>query len=749
MRRQNICLFSESGRNSTLKPEFFLILFVAITVSLEAQTPSSLLAPNRPVTNNYFGTEVIDPYRWMENGGSKELRDWMKAQDDHARALLDALPVRKQIFQELRQLDSALNTFPGALTQVGDRWFYMRTPPPADVYELFMREGLDGKEKLVFNPQNLASANGSHFSLNFYHVSPDTKYVICPVSQGGSEQSILRIVDAATGITVDRPIERATFASWLPDSRGFFYCQLSAEHNQLPATDRYPRYRVYLHYLGNDLEKDRPVFGYGLSTNVAMEPTFSSSVGTGWGCSFMIGEVRNGVGPFCELYVAPLSSCAETEIPWRRICRFSDEILSYVADGNTLFLRSRKHAPRVTLLKVSLADPNLSEAKTFLQESDRVLGSVAVARDALYVTVSDSMVTHLLRITRGAPQQPEEIKLPVIGSISRIVGDPRRAGVFLALVSWTEPSAYYRFEPATRDFAKIKMPGDESEKVLPLEVKEVMAKSPDGTDVPLTILYRRGLKLDGHRPTLLFGYGAYGFSQTPGFELSREPWFERGGIYAIAHVRGGGEFGAAWQMAGKGPNKMNGVADFIACAEYLLNQGYTSRDKLAAQSISAGGVLVGRALTERPELFRAVVIEAGALDALRFEVTANGPANIPEWGSIQSKEGFNALLKMSPYAHLTAGTLYPAVLLTTGINDPRVDPWQSCKMAARLQASTTSGHPVLLRVNYDDGHFQTTLSSMYEHHADIWTFLLWQLGEATTQNRGPNGAREVMRLTNP
>jgi len=227
----------------------------------------------------------------------------------------------------------------------------------------------------------------------------------------------------------------------------------------------------------------------------------------------------------------------------------------------------------------------------------------------------------------------------------------------------------------------------------------------------------------------LFGYGAYGFSQTPGFELSRAPWFKRGGIYAIAHVRGGGEFGTAWQMAGKGPHKMRGVADFIACAEYLLSEGYTSRDKLAAQSISAGGVLVGRSFTERPDLFRTVVIEAGALDALRFEVTANGPANIPEWGSTQSREGFDALRKMSPYEHIIAGTHYPGVLLTTGINDPRVEPWQSCKMAARLQAATTSGRPILLSVNYDEGHFQTTLSSMYEHQADIWTFLLWQLGE--------------------
>lgn len=730
MRRQidNTVPFPGPGWSPGLNPIFALVFSIAL--SLEAQI-SPPLATSRPVTNSYFGIQVIDPYRWMENAGSTELREWMKAQSDYARARLDGLPVRNQILEELRQLDSALNTFPGALNPVGSRWFYMRTPPPTDVYQLFMREGLTGEEKLIFDPQSLKSTGGSHVSLNFYHVAPDARCVICPVSQGGSEEIELRIVDVASGKLMDQPIEKASFASWLPDSRGFFYSQLPSGYKNLPATARYARQRVYLHYLGTRVEQDRPIFGFGLSSNVPMEPNFFSSIGTGWDCSFMIGEVKDGVGPCRELYVAPLSSCTQPEIPWRRICRFDDEILGYTLDGNTLFLRSRKHAPQGKLLQVLCADPDLSKAKTFLPERDLTLYSVAVARDALYVTMSDPMVVHLFRITRDVPGQPGEIKLPVIGSVSRVISDPRRDGVILALESWSEPSAYYHFDPTTGEFTKIKIPGDESAKALPLDVKEVTVRSPDGTAVPLTILYRRGLKLDGHRQTLLFGYGAYGMSQAPGYELGREPWFRRGGIYAIAHVRGGGEFGSAWQMAGKGPNKMNGVADFIACAEYLVKNGYTSRDKLAAQSISAGGVLVGRALTERPDLFRAVVIEVGALDALRFEVTANGPANIPEWGSTQSREGFDALLKMSPYEHIVIGTRYPAVLLTTGSNDPRVEPWQSCKMAARLQAATTGGRPILLSINYDEGHFQTTLSSIYGHQADIWTFLLWQLGESS------------------
>jgi prolyl oligopeptidase len=373
----------------------------------------------------------------------------------------------------------------------------------------------------------------------------------------------------------------------------------------------------------------------------------------------------------------------------------------------------------------------MSEAKLVLAQTDRVLASVSVSQDALYAKLDDGRVGHLLRIPPGVGAKAEELRLPVIGSISRVTHDPRRPGVILALVSWSEPSAYYAFDPRTAAFTKLRMEGDESAKTAALEVAQTTVRSKDGTLVPLTILSRKGLPRDGCRPTLLFGYGAYGMAQTPSFELSRQPWFARGGVYAVAHVRGGGEFGQEWHLGGKGPKKLNGVADFIACAEYLVSEHYTSPAKLAAQSISAGGVLVGHAITERPELFRAAVIEAGALDALRFEVTANGPPNVPEWGSTRTKEGFEALRAMSPYEHIKPGTSYPAILFTTGINDPRVEPWQSAKMAARLQVATSSGRPVLLSINYDEGHFQTTLSSINNHQADIWTFLLWQLEETT------------------
>ena len=706
----------------------FSTLLLALTVRADGQVAPPPMAPLRPVTNSYFGVAVVDPFRWMEEATSPEMRQWMKAQSDYARATLAGLPARQPLLAELRQLDSTLDGFPGALNLVGSRYFYLRTPPPTDVYQLFIRDGLNGPENLVFDPQTLRSAGAGHSALYFYHPAPDGKYVVCPVARGGSEDLVLLTLAVDRRQLVDQPIEHASFTGWLPDSHGFFYSRSRPRTAGMSVGAEGTR-DVCWHRLGTSIENDQRIFGFENATNVPLLKSYSASVNAAPGSSYLVAEVRNGVGPYCELYLAPLAGCAEAQIPWRPVCHFADEIMEPALDGDQLLLHSRKHAAGGQWLQVPCADPDIARATVLLPEPRGIAGSISVAQDALYTTMRVNQVNHLLRIVRGGSGEPQEIPLPVVGSISRIICDPRRDGIILALVSWSEPSAYYDYDPATGKFSKIQMPGDQAAKTEPLDVREANVTSADGTQVPLTVLCHRGLPRDGRRPTLLFGYGAYGAAQGPGFELSRVPWFDRGGVYAIAHVRGGGELGPAWQLAGQGPRKLNGVADFIACAEYLIAERYTSPRKLAARSLSAGGVLVGRALTERPDLFQAVVIEAGALDALRFEATPNGPPNIPEWGSVQTPEGFAALQAMSPYEHIQPGTPYPAVLLTTGINDHRVEPWQPAKMAARLAAATSSGRPILLSVNYDEGHFQTTLSSFYEHEADIWSFLLWQLGE--------------------
>lgn len=338
-------------------------------------------------------------------------------------------------------------------------------------------------------------------------------------------------------------------------------------------------------------------------------------------------------------------------------------------------------------------------------------------------------ISRMLRVPYGLKPELERIALPFEGSVLYAGTDPRLRGALLFMSSWTRTPRVYAYDPLTKQVTDTAIqpagPYDDAG----TEVHEVKVPSYDGTLVPLSILHAKGLRLDGSNPTFLTGYGAYGSSQSAYADPVRLAWYERGGIYAVCHVRGGGEYGEDWHLAGKGPTKPNTWRDFIACAEYLVEKKYTSPSHLGGGGTSAGGILIGRAITERPDLFGAAIIQVGALDMLRFETTANGVSNLPEFGSTKTEEGFQALYAMSAYHHIKDQTSYPAVLLKTGINDPRVAPWEPAKMAARLQAATRSGKPVLLRVDYAGGHGGGSGAEQERQSlADSWSFLLWQFG---------------------
>jgi prolyl oligopeptidase len=303
--------------------------------------------------------------------------------------------------------------------------------------------------------------------------------------------------------------------------------------------------------------------------------------------------------------------------------------------------------------------------------------------------------------------------------------------VLIASASWTRGGGLHSFDPANKTLTDTGLrPRGKFDDVEGYESVEVQVPSHDGVLIPLSILHKKGIALDGSHPTLVNGYGAYGMTMSVHFNPTNLAWLERGGVLAYAHVRGGGEFGKDWHRAGQKSTKPNTWKDFIACCEYLVQKGYTSPAKLAGVGGSAGGILIGRAVTERPDLFAAAILQVGCLDMLRMETTTNGVPNIPEFGTVTSKEGFDGLLAMSAYAHVVDGTKYPAVLLLHGINDPRVEPWMSAKMTARLQAATASGKPILFRVDYDAGHgIGSTREQHQQQLADQWAFLLWQMGE--------------------
>jgi prolyl oligopeptidase len=362
--------------------------------------------------------------------------------------------------------------------------------------------------------------------------------------------------------------------------------------------------------------------------------------------------------------------------------------------------------------------------------SDAVVTAMQAAADALYVQKLDGGLGKLWRLPYDGGTATE-IRLPFEGAIQEMFVNPAEPGVFVRLASWTKSSLIFHYDPKTSAMADTKIIPVSPVDFSGIESEEVKVKSTDGTMVPLSIVHQRGLKLDGSHPTLLHGYGAYGITYDPAFDPTSLAWLERGGVVAVAHVRGGGEYGEDWHSGGRKATKKNTITDFLACAQYLIDHKYTSPQHLAGEGTSAGGLTIGGAITERPDLFGAAVDNVGDSDALRSELQVSGPANIPEFGTVKNAEDFKNILAISPFQRVRDHTAYPAVLLTTGVNDPRVDPWQMNKMAARLQAATSSGKPVLLRVDYDAGHggIGATKSQHTALLTDQYSFLLWQLGD--------------------
>ncbi|MES2352995.1 MAG: prolyl oligopeptidase family serine peptidase [Pseudomonadota bacterium] len=719
-------------------PAFAIAIFNVLAMTAYAKdaddtSPAKLPAtPVHPVTNTYFGVAVTDPYQWLENVKDPETEKWLKAQNNHTRTLLDQIPKRKALLQRISALGDASEQVSG--TQWADGfYFYTKRRPGDNNRKLYMRQGIDGKERLLVDPDRFAEGS-QHAAIDYYRASWDGKYVAYGISRGGSENSILHIVEVATGRQLPDQIERTTFGSpsWRMDGRSFFYNRLQLLAANAPPTERYQRSQVYLHVIGTDSEKDMPVFGHGLA-GVELAPDDVPTIQTTPDSPYVFGTVSHGTQNEITIYALPANK-VDGQSPWRKLIDIPDEISEYDVRGETLYLLSHKGASRFKILRTSIAAPDLAKAEIVVPESQAVITDLRAAKDGLYVQQLDGGPSRLLRLplnNKGEVTGPlTQIRLPFDGSISEIVTDTRTLGALVLLQSWTKSPLHYTFNPTTNALTRTRLTPPSPVDFSQIESVEVKATSADGTLIPLSIIYKRGLKRNGANPTVLTGYGAYGVTLDPTFNPMRLAWLEQGGVLAVAHVRGGGEYGEDWHKDGQKLKKQNTFSDFIACAEYLIQEKYTSPTKLAARGGSAGGITVGGAITQRPDLFGAAVSEVGVADNLRIELSANGPSNIPEFGSVKTEEGFKGLFAMSSYHHVKDGTPYPAILLTTGINDPRVDSWQPAKMAARLQAATSSGKPVLLRVDYDAGHgLGSTKSQNDQELADVYAFLLWQLGK--------------------
>jgi prolyl oligopeptidase len=698
------------------------------------------VAPVRVVTDEYFGVKVDDPYRYFENLKDAEVAAWFKAENDYTRQQLGAIPGREAMQARLKELTDST---PAAVSDIrrmpGDTYFYMKRLASEEVGKLYTRAGLSGAEKLLVDPAKFAGGSGAHAVISYYAVSQDGRWVVAGLSLAGSEDATIHIFEVQTGKESGETIDRAQFGgpSWLPDGHSFTYNRLQKLGPSSGPNDKELLSRVYLHVVGTDPEKDRLIFGDG-APGAKFAPTDLPFVQAVPDSKYAIGFVLHGVAIEATLYVAPVASLASGNIPWKKLCDVDDEVTSLDYKGDDVYLLSHKNAPRFQVLHTTLSNPEVAHATVVVPESQAVIKGLSAAADAVYVQQLDGGLGRLLRVpyaSGSAQPAPQQVTLPAEGIISIAAADQRVPGVLLTIDSWTKAQSIYAYDPANGKTMDTKLqPLGPYDAPTDLQSLEVKAKSWDGTMVPLSIVFKKGTKLDGSAPTILEGYGAYGITSDPYFDPIFVAWYERGGIIATAHVRGGGEYGEEWHLAGKKLTKPNTWKDAIACAQYLIDRKYTAASKLAILGGSAGGILVGRSITERPDLFAAAFDLVPDSDMVRSEFSPNGPPNIPETGTVTEAEGFKALYEMSAYHHIKDGTPYPAVMVTTGWNDPRVASWEPGKMAARLQAATSSGKLVLLRVDYDAGHgIGSTKTQRDELYGDIFSFALWQFGVAGFQ----------------
>ena len=698
-----------------------LFVVVAVYAGDDAQTALPSGPPKaevRPVTENLHGTKIVDPYRWLEDGTSAETQKWVADEMAYTRSVLDPLAGRDAIHKRLTELLSIGSI--GVPRIAGKYYFYTRRDGMQNQPVLYVREGVDGKDRVLVDVNQLA-ADGT-IALDWFYPAEHGKYVAYGTSSSGSEMSTLHIIDTRTGSVLPDTIERTRAASiaWSLDSAGFYYTRYPNKGDVPEGQERYNRH-VFYHLLGTDPATDAPIFGEGRDPEDWPEVNLDNdgrllliTVSQGWTKT--------------ELFLMDLKKGT----PPTRITTGKNFLYSGTVYNGRLYIVTNEEAPRFRVFMAEAGNYERDDWTEIIPQTGGVLKDAELWGGKIFMQYEQDATSQLKIFDLGGTLLGN-LTLPAIGSVFAAQGKWDRDEVFYGFESFTIPRSIYRYDlksGTTTLWAKVDAPVIDPASY---EVKQEWYHSKDGTRVPMFIVSKKGLKKDGQNPTLLTGYGGFNVSLTPEFDSDIYLWLEHGGVYAVANLRGGAEFGEDWHRAGMLDKKQNVFDDMIAAGEYLISEKYASPNRLAIEGGSNGGLLMGAMLTQRPDLFRAVVCEVPLLDMLRYQGFQIAKLWIPEYGNAENPEQFKWLYAYSPYHHVKAGVEYPAVLLTTADSDSRVDPMHAKKMTALMQASAANGssrtRPILLRIESKAGHGQgTPVAKQIEEGTDVYSFLFWQLG---------------------
>ncbi len=693
------------------------------------------------VTDTLHGREITDRYRWLENGDDAAVHEWIDAQNALTRRTLETIPGRERI---RKLLERYLRTGSvGAPRRRGSRYFFSKREGNENQPVLLCREGLDEEARVLIDPNSMSDEGA--VTIDWWYPSHEGRYVAYGLSRGGDELSTLHLIDVDTGRALTDTIPRTRMASvaWLPGEDGFYYSRFPAP-GEVPEGEEFYHHRIYLHRLGTDPREDPLVFGDGRDIHDWPHCSISEDGG------HLIIHVHQGVNRN-DLYIRPLTGEDTAFIP---VATGLDAHFLGWVDGGFLYMQTDHEAPNHRILRAPLIDPSPKNWEEVLPEHEFAMEHATTVGGRLFVSYLENATSVLYEYAidtesrrgigcpgTGSSMRPgtgggepthtalRKIALPGTGSIFDLEGRRDGAELFIGFTSFLVPETVYRYDLETGGLAVCDRAGGPTIDASAFAVKQEWCTSKDGTRVPIFLVHRCGLRRDGTNPTILYGYGGFNVSRTPLFLKNFLPWLELGGVFALAILRGGGEFGEAWHRAGMLENKQNVFDDFAAAAAWLCDGHLTRPERLAVFGGSNGGLLVGATVTQHPEICRAAVCNVPVLDMARFHRFSVGRYWITEYGDPDNPDHFPFLMRYSPYHNVQGGVPYPAVLLTTAAGDSRVDPMHAMKMAALLQHTSTSGRPVLLRYERGMGHgVGTPTTKLVDEYTDFLSFLAWQLG---------------------
>jgi prolyl oligopeptidase len=711
------------------------IVPLLLTISAHSQVKPQL-AQEKIVTDEYFGVKVDDPYRYMEDLNDSKVVDWMKSTANYARATLNEISERQILINKLNELDKRTESviYNLQITE-NNHYFYLKRNANEENGKLYHKLGYKGVEKLLFDPEIYKKADGLNYSIS--SITPNEKgdKIAIEIAPSGSESAELLFMDN-TGKLFPEVYDRCWFSSpsWMPNGNSFTYGRLNSSNITDP--NRLLNSKVYYHTLGEDPKNDVEFFSNTTNPelNIGAEEFplnyYHKNSNANYGLVVTVDKRIKLYNTYFKNNFNPTK--------WKTLVDKMDEIVSFNIDKQFIYYQTFKNAPNYKIIKVPISNPNIKNAITVIDEpKNGNLTNFTITKDGLYYSMTANGVQAKVYFLSNRKSVPIELKLPFqAGSVSFSTINENKSDIWITISGWTSPTKRYLYNPSTDTFTfqpltkPIEYPEFKN-----LVSKEVMIPSHDGTMVPVSIIHNKNIKLNGENPVLMMGYGAYGISMeprfSPGFILT---YCTYDGVFVVPHVRGGGELGDAWHKAGHKTTKPNTWKDLIATAEYLIQEKYTSSKKMAISGGSAGGILIGRAMTERPDLFAAAIPEVGCLNTVRAENSPNGPGNVPEFGTVKNETEFKALLEMDSFHHIKKGTAYPATLITAGMNDPRVIAWQPAKFAALLQNANTSGNPILFFTDFEAGHgMGDGKTKVFESIGDLMSFAYSHTGHPKFQ----------------